>query len=66
MSDPFIIDETQEAILDTVRRFNAEVVIPVAAVITAVPILLYITGDGNLMQGSGTDSAFYGVIIGQG
>jgi alkylation response protein AidB-like acyl-CoA dehydrogenase len=31
MSEPFIIDELQEAILDTVRRFNDEVVTPVAA-----------------------------------
>jgi len=31
MSEPFVIDELQEAILDTVRRFNQEVVVPVAA-----------------------------------
>jgi len=30
MSEPFVIDEFQEAILDTVRRFNDEVVAPVA------------------------------------
>jgi alkylation response protein AidB-like acyl-CoA dehydrogenase len=31
MSEPFVIDELQEAVLDTVRRFNADVVAPVAA-----------------------------------
>ncbi|MGI9260223.1 MAG: acyl-CoA dehydrogenase family protein [Gammaproteobacteria bacterium] len=31
MSEPFVIDELQEAVLDTVRRFNAEVVAPAAA-----------------------------------
>jgi len=31
MSEPFVINEVQEAILDTVRRFNEEVVLPVAA-----------------------------------
>ena len=31
MSEPFVIDKQQAAVLDTVRRFNAEVVAPVAA-----------------------------------
>ena len=35
MSEPFVIDELQESILDTVRRFNAEVVAPVAAELDA-------------------------------
>ncbi len=35
MSEPFVIDELQEAVLDTVRRFNAEVVAPVAAELDA-------------------------------
>ena len=39
-------------------------VIPVAAIIVALPALLFVTGDGNLMQGSGTISAFWAVIIG--
>ncbi len=30
MSEPFVINKFQEAILDTVRRFNEEVVAPVA------------------------------------
>ena len=44
------------------RMFN--MVLPVAAVIVALPGLLFITGDGNLMEGSGTISAFWAVIIG--
>jgi len=35
MSEPFVIDELQESILDTVRRFNAEVIDPVAAELDA-------------------------------
>ena len=35
MSEPFVIDELQESVLDTVRRFNAEVVAPVAAELDA-------------------------------
>ena len=35
MSDPFIVDEFQEAILDTVRRYVADVVVPVAAELDA-------------------------------
>ena len=30
MSEPFVLNEFQEAVLDTVRRFNEEVVLPVA------------------------------------
>ena len=44
------------------RMFN--MVLPVAAVIVALPLLLFITGDGNLMEGSGTISSFWAVIIG--
>lgn len=39
-------------------------VIPVVSVIVALPVILFVTGDGNLMQGSGTVSAFWAVIIG--
>jgi Na+/H+ antiporter NhaC len=39
-------------------------VIPIAAVIAALPALLFVTGDGNLMEGAGTTSAFWAVIIG--
>jgi len=35
MSEPFVIDELQESVLDTVRRFNAEVVAPVVAELDA-------------------------------
>jgi len=35
MSEPFVIDEFQASVLDTVRRFNAEVVAPVAAELDA-------------------------------
>ena len=35
MSEPFVIDEFQESVLDTVRRFNAEVIAPVAAELDA-------------------------------
>ncbi len=39
-------------------------VLPVAAVIIALPTILFITGDGNLMEGSGTASAFWAIITG--
>ena len=35
MSEPFVIDKQQAAVLETVRRFNAEVVEPVAAELDA-------------------------------
>ena len=35
MSEPFVLDSRQASVLDTVRRFNAEVVAPVAAELDA-------------------------------
>ena len=39
-------------------------VVPIATVIAALPILLFVTGDGHLMEGSGTSSAFWAIILG--
>ncbi len=58
-ADALMIDPKEGA---PTRTLN--MVLPIVAVIIAVPTLLYVTGDGNLMQGSGTDSAFYGIVIG--
>ncbi len=38
--------------------------LPVATMVIALPILLYVTGDGNVMNGNGSMSAFWAVLIG--
>ena len=42
---------------------TVNMVIPVAAVIVALPTLLFITGEGNLMEGSGTISGLQPEIM---
>jgi Na+/H+ antiporter NhaC len=39
-------------------------VVPVGIVVLSLPILLWITGDGDIMAGAGTASAFWSVILG--
>lgn len=44
------------------RAFN--LVLPVGTVIATLPAVLFVTGSGNMMNGSGTDAAFWAVIVG--
>ena len=37
---------------------------PIAAMVMTVPIVLWITGDGEILSGSGTDAVLWGVIVG--
>ena len=39
-------------------------VVPMVTVVVALPVLLWVTGGGNLMNGSGSVSAFWAVILG--
>lgn len=47
-----------------VRPAASNLVIPTVTVVAALPILLWVTGDGNLMNGSGSVSAFWAVLLG--
>lgn len=38
--------------------------LPIVAMVTTVPIVLWITGDGEILSGSGTDAVLWGVIVG--
>ena len=44
------------------RAFN--MVAPVATMVAMVPVVLWMTGGGNLMQGSGSKAVLWGVIVG--
>ncbi len=46
----------------TPRAIN--MLIPVSTMVIALPILLWITGDGDIMRGNGSMSAFWAVLIG--
>ncbi len=39
-------------------------VIPILTMILMVPAVLYITGDGNIMNGSGSHAVLWGVVLG--
>ncbi|KAG1682797.1 hypothetical protein GQR58_010584 [Nymphon striatum] len=40
----------------------SRMLIPLAVMIGTVPVSLYLTGDGNMLEGSGSTSVFYSVI----
>ncbi len=44
------------------RAFN--MVVPVTTMVLTVPLVLWATGDGNLMQGSGSQAVLWGVLVG--
>jgi Na+/H+ antiporter NhaC len=39
-------------------------VLPILAMVLTVPVVLWMTGDGDLMQGSGSRAVLWGVIVG--
>ncbi len=44
------------------RAFN--MIVPLAVMVIMMPVSLYITGDGNLMEGSGSTSVLWAVLSG--
>ena len=42
----------------------ANMLLPVIAMVATVPMVLWITGDGEMLQGSGSDAMLWGVIVG--
>jgi len=42
----------------------ANMVVPILTMILMVPVVLYITGDGNIMNGNGSQAVLWGVILG--
>ncbi len=58
-SDALMIEPKEGAPL---RAGN--MVVPVGVVLATLPFVLWVTGDGNLMEGSGTQAAFWSIIVG--
>jgi Na+/H+ antiporter NhaC len=46
-----------------VAPHQRNMLIPVIVMVFALPILLWVTGDGNIMNGNGSVSAFWAVLI---
>jgi Na+/H+ antiporter NhaC len=44
------------------RAFN--MVVPIVSMVLMVPVVLWLTGEGNLMNGSGSRAVLWGVIVG--
>ncbi len=49
---------------DEVPRRAINMIAPIAVMVATVPIVLWQTGDGNLMSGSGSTAVLWGVILG--
>ncbi len=45
-------------------RRARDFVVPVGAMVVMMPVGLYVTGDGDLMKGSGSTSVFWAVLVG--
>ena len=46
-----------------VHPHQRNMLVPIVAMVVALPILLRVTGDGNIMNGNGSVSAFWAVLI---
>lgn len=47
-----------------IPRRAINMLLPIGAMVLAVPVVLWITGDGNIKAGSGSQAVLWGVIIG--
>ena len=61
-----MVDISDEQVVDEPGNVPsaALMVIPIAAMVLMMPVALYITGDGNLIEGSGSTSVLWAVIVG--
>jgi Na+/H+ antiporter NhaC len=61
-----MVDISDEQVVDEPGKVPsaALMVIPITAMVLMMPVALYITGDGNLIEGSGSTSVLWAVIVG--
>jgi tetracycline resistance efflux pump len=59
--DPHIISPPVD---DSVRPRAINMLLPIGAMVAMMPVALLITGDGNLMKGSGSTSVLWAVLTG--
>ena len=60
-----MVDISKEPVVDEPGKTPsaALMVIPVVAMVLMMPLALYITGDGNLIEGSGSKSIMWAIIV---
>jgi len=60
-----MVDISEEKIVDEPGHIPsaAMMVVPIVAMIMMMPIGLYITGNGNIIEGSGSESVLWAVIV---
>ena len=60
-----MVDVSEEQIEDEPGQIPsaALMVLPIVAMIAMMPVALYITGDGNIIEGSGSTSVLWAVIV---
>jgi Na+/H+ antiporter NhaC len=60
-----MVDVSEEQIEDEPGQVPsaALMILPIVAMIAMMPVALYITGDGNLIEGSGSTSVLWAVIV---
>ncbi|MBT8415819.1 MAG: hypothetical protein KJO42_00105 [Silicimonas sp.] len=60
-----MVDISEELVEDPPDKIPsaALMVFPIAAMVLMMPVALYITGDGNLIEGSGSTSVLWSVIV---
>jgi Na+/H+ antiporter NhaC len=56
-------DATDVPVKDGVKPSMKHMILPLAVLILMMPVGLYITGNGNLMDGSGSTSVFWAVLM---
>ena len=62
---PMISEEVAgERAKEGVPRRAINMVLPIATMVGTVPIVLWLTGDGDLSAGSGSEAVLWGVIVG--
>ncbi len=49
---------------DGIPKRAINMILPIALMVATVPVVLWLTGDGNIMQGSGSRAVLWGVIVG--
>lgn len=57
-------DVAMAAPVDGIPLRAINMVLPIATMVVMVPIVLWITGDGNIKAGSGSHAVLWGVIVG--
>ncbi|MCB0718445.1 MAG: sodium:solute symporter [Bacteroidetes bacterium] len=64
-AEPMISDEvTTLTAPDDVPRRAINMLAPIITMVATVPIVLWLTGDGDILAGSGSQAVLWGVIVG--